>query len=322
MKFQTQVPVKKGGPQIDYHARMVLMGSCFVEHIGEKLGYYQFQQFTNPFGVLFNPIAITGLLERVVNQRWFTKNDLFFSNGRWHSYELHSVCSHADAGLMLEMVNNSMLKLYEELQRASHFVLTLGTSWVYRYLDANSVVANCHKQPQNLFEKELLDIQEIVLQLEKADHLIKSMNPECTVITTVSPVRHIKDGIVANQRSKAHLIAAVHQFLETADAWSYFPSYEILMDELRDYRFYADDMIHPSPMAVEVVWLRFLEAWVAPGAHSVMEKTDRIRKGLKHKPFDPEGEAHLKFVNKLKEQINELVAEFPHMKFDDGFSGS
>ncbi|THD68769.1 GSCFA domain-containing protein [Robertkochia marina] len=322
MKFQTLVPVKKEDPQIDYHARMVLMGSCFVEHIGEKLEYYQFQQMTNPFGVLFNPMAITGLLERAVNQRWFTKNDLFFSNGRWHSYELHSVCSHADADHILETVNNNMLRLYGELQNASHFILTLGTSWVYRHLDTNRVVANCHKQPQRLFEKELLDIHEIELQLEKTDHLIKSINPDCAVITTVSPVRHIKDGIVANQRSKAHLIAALHQFLETVDTWSYFPSYEILMDELRDYRFYTDDMLHPSPMAVEVVWSRFLEAWVAPGTHSVMEKADRIRKGLKHKPFDPEGEAHLKFVKKIKQQIKELVTQYPHMKFDDEFFGS
>ncbi len=315
MQYQTTVPVDPGSPKISYESELVLLGSCFVEHMGNKLEHFNFRSHTNPFGVIFNPWSQAALLERAVNGRLFTAEDAFFANGRWHSFEVHSRCSHPDKEQFIEGLNHGVITLQQKLRSATHVVFTYGTSWVYRHLEADRIAANCHKQPQRYFEKELLDVEEIVLQLEKADHLIKSVNAACSVIATVSPVRHIKDGMVENQRSKAHLITALHNFLERTPSWHYFPSYELVMDELRDYRFYADDMIHPSGMAVEVVWSRFQEAWIDQEVKGVMKSVDRIRKALQHRPFDPDGEAHQQFMEKVEKEKRQLLEKYPFMTF-------
>lgn len=315
MKLQTPVPVERQEPALNYHSEVVLLGSCFVEHIGEKLEYFNFPSLANPFGVIFNPYSIANLIDRAVNRRFFTEEDSFFSNGRWHCFEVHSQGSHANREVFVNGLNRGLQSLRDKLEKATHLVVTLGTAWVYRHRELGRIVANCHKQPQKIFEKELLGVKEIILQFERIDHLVKSINPACTVIVTVSPVRHIKDGLVENQRSKAHLITAVHYSLESTLDWRYFPSYEILMDELRDYRFYANDMLHPSSLAVEVVWKRFAEAWLEDSTAPVMKRVDRIRKALRHKPFDPEGDAHRELLKKTGEEIDVLKREYPHMRF-------
>ncbi|WP_224491507.1 GSCFA domain-containing protein [Robertkochia flava] len=317
MKFQTPVPVNKQYPEIGYDSSVVLLGSCFVEHMGDKLGYYNFRSCTNPFGVLFNPYAIANLVERAVAQRGFIPDDTFYADERWNSFEVHSQCSRAQQEVFLDILNTGLSQLHEALHAASHLVITLGTAWVYRHVETNRVVANCHKVPQKAFVKELLDVQEIRLQLERIEHLVRGINTGCRVIVTVSPVRHIKDGVTENQRSKAHLIAALHDFLEDTSDWVYFPSYEILMDELRDYRFYADDMLHPSEMAVEVVWDRFVGSWMSSETLEVMKRVGGIRKGLAHRPFNPEGKAHLAFREKLRLEIQDLTSRYPHMQFPD-----
>ncbi|MBL7472893.1 GSCFA domain-containing protein [Robertkochia sediminum] len=315
MDFQTKVPIDRQMPAITYDAKTVLLGSCFVTHIGAKMGYYQFQNLVNPFGIIFNPYSIALLVERAINKRLFTADDLFFANGRWHGYELHSDCSRTDRDIAIKSANKGVLKLRKDITEASHLVITLGTSWVYSLKESGSVVANCHKQPQVLFEKTLLDVATVRAQLEKIDALVKSVNPDCAIIATVSPVRHLRDGMVENQRSKAHLLTALHEVIDTTAKWHYFPSYEILMDELRDYRFYADDMLHPSNVAINVVWERFSNAWIAEDAFDVMKRVERVRRAQQHKPFDPDGEAHRNFLKKLEEDINALTTEFPHMEF-------
>lgn len=316
MNFQTRIPVSRQEPAITYDSKTVLLGSCFAAHMGEKLKYYQFDHLLNPFGVIFNPCSIGALIERAVNDRLFTVNDFFLSNGRWHCYELHSDCSHPDRELAVAEANAGVKALQKGLSAASHVLLTLGTAWVYTLKETGAVVANCHKQPQAVFEKVLLDTEAIRLELEKIDHLIKGVNPACTVVVTVSPVRHLRDGLVENQRSKAHLLAALHDFLDMASGWHYFPSYEILMDELRDYRFYADDMLHPSSLAVQVVWERFVQAWLAENTSGVMKQVDKVRRAQQHKPFDPAGEGHRKFLEKLEADIAVLTSAYPHMRFD------
>lgn len=315
MDFQTKVPVGEFKPALTYDSKVVLLGSCFVEHIGAKLDYYQFQNLVNPFGIIFNPVSISLLLERAVNKRMFTADDFFFSNGRWHAFELHSDCSRADRDLAMMHANQGVLELNDALREASHVVITLGTAWAYELRETRAVVANCHKQSQAMFEKVLLDTEAIRLQLGKIDHLVKSVNPDCSFTATVSPVRHLRDGVVENQRSKAHLITALHGHIEGTSQWSYFPSYEILMDELRDYRFYADDMLHPSGVAVNVVWQRFVASRMANSAKGVMKRVERVRRAQQHRPFDPDGEAHREFLIRLERDINELRAEFPHMNF-------
>ena len=270
----------------------------------------------NPFGIIFNPFSIEKLIERVVLQRYFTKDDIFFFNERWHCYEVHSELSDADSEVFLSKLNQILLDTQKQLQQATHIIITYGTSWVYRHIETNGIVANCHKVPQKQFSKELLSIDSIQKAIQNTVSLIATLNPKCNFIFTVSPVRHLKDGFVENQVSKSHLIAAIYATTNTKQqTLNYFPSYEIMMDELRDYRFYADDMMHPSPMAIDYIWERFAATQIAANAIATMELVQTIQKGLAHRPFNPNSESHQKFEANLKEKIATLEAQYSFMKF-------
>lgn len=316
MNFTTKIPITQNANPIDYNSKIVSFGSCFAENMGDKLLYYKFQTQVNPFGIIFNPFSIEKLIERVVLQRYFTKDDIFFFNERWHCYEVHSELSDADAEVFLSKLNQILLDTQKQLQQATHIIITYGTSWVYRHIETNAIVANCHKVPQKQFSKELLSIDSIQKAIQNTVSLIATLNPKCNFIFTVSPVRHLKDGFVENQVSKAHLIAAIYATTNTKQqTLNYFPSYEIMMDELRDYRFYADDMIHPSPMAIDYIWERFAATQIAASAITTMELVQTIQKGLAHRPFNPNSESHQKFEANLKEKIATLEAQYSFMKF-------
>ena len=316
MNFTTKIPITQNANPIDYNSKIVSFGSCFAENMGDKLLYYKFQTQVNPFGIIFNPFSIEKLIERVVLQRYFTKDDIFFFNERWHCYEVHSELSDADSEVFLSKLNQILLDTQKQLQQATHIIITYGTSWVYRHIETNAIVANCHKVPQKQFSKELLSIDSIQKSIQNTVSLIATLNPKCNFIFTVSPVRHLKDGFVENQVSKAHLIAAIYATTNTKQqTLNYFPSYEIMMDELRDYRFYADDMMHPSPMAIDYIWERFAATQIDANAIATMELVQTIQKGLAHRPFNPKSESHQKFEANLKEKIATLEAQYSFMKF-------
>ena len=316
MNFTTKIPITQNANPIDYNSKIVSFGSCFAENMGDKLLYYKFQTQVNPFGIIFNPFSIEKLIERVVLQRYFTKDDIFFFNERWHCYEVHSELSDADAEVVLSKLNRILSDTQKQLQQATHIIITYGTSWVYRHIETNAIVANCHKVPQKQFSKELLSIDSIQKAIQNTVSLIATLNPKCNFIFTVSPVRHLKDGFVENQVSKAHLIAAIYATTNTKQqTLNYFPSYEIMMDELRDYRFYADDMVHPSPMAIDYIWERFAATQIDANAIATMELVQTIQKGLAHRPFNPNSESHQKFEANLKEKIATLEAQYSFMKF-------
>ena len=316
MNFTTKIPITQNANPIDYNSKIVSFGSCFAENMGDKLLYYKFQTQVNPFGIIFNPFSIEKLIERVVLQRYFTKDDIFFFNERWHCYEVHSELSDADSEVFLSKLNRILLDTQKQLQQATHIIITYGTSWVYRHIETNAIVANCHKVPQKQFSKELLSIDSTQKSIQNTVSLIATLNPKCNFIFTVSPVRHLKDGFVENQVSKAHLIAAIYATTNTKQqTLNYFPSYEIMMDELRDYRFYADDMMHPSPMAIDYIWERFAATQIAANAIATMELVQTIQKGLAHRPFNPNSESHQKFEANLKEKIATLEAQYSFMKF-------
>lgn len=258
MIFQTHIPLKKQKHHlINYNSKLLLLGSCFSENIGNKLSYYKFQTQQNPFGILFHPKAIETFIAKVINEEMYTENDVFFHNERWHCFDAHSVVSSTSKEELLNTLNTNINSTYQHLKNTSHIIITLGTAWIYREIATDTLVANCHKIPQKKFLKELLTVEEVSESLEAINSLIKSINPETTIIYTVSPVRHIKDGFIENQRSKAHLLSAIHQVVESRNNTHYFPSYEIMMDELRDYRFYAEDMIHPNQTAIDYIWEKF-----------------------------------------------------------------
>ena len=316
MNFTTKIPITQNANPIDYNSKIVSFGSCFAENMGDKLLYYKFQTQVNPFGIIFNPFSIEKLIERVVLQRYFTKDDIFFFNERWHCYEVHSELSDADSEVFLSKLNQILSDTQKQLQQATHIIITYGTSWVYRHIETNGIVANCHKVPQKQFSKELLSIDSIQKSIQNTVSLIATLNPKCNFIFTVSPVRHLKDGFVENQVSKAHLIAAIYATTNTKQqTLNYFPSYEIMMDELRDYRFYTDDMMHPSPMAIDYIWERFAATQIDASAITTMELVQTIQKGLAHRPFNPNSESHQKFEANLKEKIATLEAQYSFMKF-------
>ncbi|WP_456439517.1 GSCFA domain-containing protein, partial [Psychroserpens sp.] len=244
MELQTKLSLKPQlHNQIDYNSKIGLFGSCFSEHIAEKFSYYKFQKFDNPFGILFHPLAIENLIVNAINEKQYSEDDIFFHNEQWHCFEAHSKLSRTSKEELLKTLNTQVKATSAFLNDASHIVITLGTAWAYRLIETDNFVANCHKIPQKKFLKELLSVDAITESLEAIVSLIKSINSNVSIVFTVSPVRHIKDGFVENTQSKSHLISAIHQLVEPRKQLYYFPSYEIMLDELRDYRFYKDDML-------------------------------------------------------------------------------
>lgn len=315
MNFTTKIPISKSNSPIDYSSQIVALGSCFAENMGEKFDFYKFQNTTNPFGIIFNPVSIEKILERAIHLNYFTETDLFFHNELWHCYEVHSDLSQPNKEAMLSNLNRLLTEMNSKLAAATHLFITYGTSWVYQLKASNAVVANCHKVAQDQFEKVILSVTEIENAIQNSIDLIQKFNPTCQVVFTVSPVRHIKDGFVENQRSKANLISAMHTSISQHPTSSYFPSYEIVMDELRDYRFYAQDLLHPNAVAIDYIWERFCESNITDAAQQVMQEVESIQKGMAHRPFHPDSISHSKFLQKLKEKSAQLEAQYPYMKF-------
>jgi hypothetical protein len=317
MKLQTTIGLQPAKNPLDYQSQAVLLGSCFASNIGNKLNFYKFRSIQNPFGILFHPSAIEKLLARAVLQKDYQEFELFHQQERWHCFDAHSDLSNVSREELVLKLNREVKHTRDGVMNASHVFITLGTAWVYRNIKSQEVVANCHKVPQKNFDKVLFSPGEVVSSLENIVQLVRSLNPNAALVFNVSPVRHAKDGFVENQRSKAHLITAIHQLIENSedDQLYYFPSYEIMMDELRDYRFYASDMLHPNELGVDYIWEKFKEVWVSRKALPVMEAVAAIQKGLAHKPFNPKGEQHKEFVRILQEKINELQQEYPAISF-------
>ena len=315
MKLQTQIPLKKETKnQIAYQSKILLLGSCFSENIGDKLSYFKFQSTQNPFGILFQPKAIENFITNAINEKEYLDDDLIFQNETWHSFDAHSNLSSVNKNELLNKLNASISITNRALKEASHIIITLGTSWVYRFIETDAIVANCHKIPQKKFLKELLTIEEITESLATILVLLKSVNKDISVLFTVSPVRHLKDGFIENTQSKAHLIAAIHQVLEHQNV-SYFPSYEIMMDELRDYRFYAEDMIHPNKTAINYIWERFTETWFLDETRSAMKEIDVIQKGILHRPFQEKTTQHQQFLENLEAKKEKIQQQFPFISF-------
>jgi len=316
MNFTTKIPIAKSNAPIDYSSKIVSIGSCFADNIGEKFDFFKFQTTSNPFGIIFNPVSIEKIIDRAVNLIYFTEADLFFYNELWHCYEVHSDLSTDNKEEFVSNLNQILKETNQQLITTTHLIITYGTSWVYKLKSSKSVVANCHKVPQNQFDKEILSVEEIEKSIQNSIDFIRKANLNCNLIFTISPVRHLKDGFIENQLSKAHLITAVQKIsIHQLSNIHYFPSYEIVMDELRDYRFYAQDMLHPNSIAIDYIWERFCESTIVEEANSIMQEVESIQKGMAHRPFRPQSISHIKFLKSLNEKAALLKAQFPFMKF-------
>ena len=316
MKLQTQIPlIKESRNLINYNSKIVLLGSCFSENIGNQLDYFKFQTTQNPFGILFHPIAIENLIKNAINEKKYKENDIVFHNELYHSFDAHSSLSNNNKTAFLDYINSSIKNTKNNLEEASHIIITLGTSWVYRFIESDQIVANCHKIPQKKFLKEILSVDTVSESLEAIISLIKSINKNASILFTVSPVRHLKDGFIENLQSKSHLISAIHQVIDKRKNSYYFPSYEIMMDELRDYRFYAEDMIHPNKTAINYIWEKVISTWFDASVNDTMKEIDVIQKGMLHKPFNPSSEKHLQFLENLEQKKLNIISEYSFMSF-------
>ena len=315
MKLTTPIKLSRQNPPINYSSKVLLLGSCFAQNMGAKLEYYKFQQCTNPFGILFHPVAIEKLITRAVNHTWFTSKDVFLQNEQWHCFLAHSKLSNTSEEDLISALNSALEKLRFSLLEASHVVFTFGTAWVYRHLEKDTIVANCHKVPQKEFVKQLLspdDVSDVLLGIETK---LRTINPTCSIINTVSPVRHIKDGLIANSRSKAHLIAGVQEIVSPEKLNHYFPSYDIMMDELRDYRYYKEDLIHPNQTAIAIIWNAFTGSWICPETAALQKKIATIQSGMLHTPFNENSKAHIHFKKDLEVQVLQVQKALPWATF-------
>lgn len=314
MNFRTQIPLNTSlseQSKIDYSSKVALFGSCFSENISKKLSYFKFQNFSNSFGILFHPIAIERLITNAINQKEYSEKEVFFHNERWHCFDAHSELSDTSKEELIKTLNSQISSTHKQLHEATHLIITLGTSWIYRHIESDKTVANCHKVPQKKFLKELLTVDEISSSLEAIISLIKSVNPKTEIIFTASPVRHLKDGFTENSLSKAHLISAIHNVTEPRNHTHYFPSFEIMMDDLREYRFYNSDMIHPNETAINYIWEAFKTVWIHEKSTDLMSEIDTIQKGLSHRPFNENSKQHLLFLENLQLKITALQENQP-----------
>ena len=314
MDFRTIVPISKTTKSITYYTPIVSLGSCFAVNMAQKFAYYKFPITVNPFGVLFHPLAIENILQHTIENSRYTAEDFFLHNELWHSFNFHSDMSQPSLKEAIQLANSQQIQLQQALQEASFCFITLGTAWVYIYNSTDTIVANCHKLPSQHFSKRLLSVEEITESLSHITALLKQFNPSITVVFTISPVRHIKDGFFENQVSKSQLFAALYPLI-TDNKSLYFPAYELLLDELRDYRFYANDMVHPSEMAINYIWERLVATYIDSATQADMKQVDNIQKGLSHRPFNPETESHQQFLAQLQQKIEAFTMKYPHIRF-------
>lgn len=314
MEFLTHITIPKTSFTCSYKEQVVLLGSCFAENIGRKLRENKFLVDMNPFGVLYNPASIAQAIRMLLQPERFTGNDLLRHEGVYHSFAHHSQFSSSSETECLDGINDRLFSSAEYLRKAERMIITVGTACVYRLKSTGEIVSNCHKLPEKMFSRSMLSVEDIVAEWKPLLLSLWEQNPDLKILFTVSPIRHWKDGAHGNLLSKATLLLAIEQ-VEKAfpERVFYFPAYELMMDELRDYRFYADDMLHPSSQAVEYIWQRFSENILTKEAQEILKEWGEIQKALNHKPFQPNGEAYKQFISQtlLKmERINEKIPFF------------
>ncbi|MBS1666555.1 MAG: GSCFA domain-containing protein [Bacteroidetes bacterium] len=317
MEFMLDIPVQPVAKKINYQDRLLLVGSCFTEHIGQYLKELKFDLLNNPNGILFDTQSVaTSLLSYIHNQPC-TEKDLSFFNELWQSWQHHSFFSDMDQDQCLEMINASRNLGHEYLKTANWLIITLGSSFSYRLVENNQPVANCHRAPAQWFRKHLMSIEEMNSVLDNCLYQLFQFNPNLQIIFTVSPVRHIRDGVVENNRSKARLIEVVHHLVNKFDRLSYFPAYEWVIDVLRDYRFFDTDMVHPNYQATEFVLQKFVQQFMDSPSQTLMQEIRKIVTARKHKAFQPATHAHEKFLKTHLEKAKQLSQQHPYLDFTE-----
>ncbi len=306
MEWQTKIEIPQADFHIGYASRILMLGSCFTENIGEKLTYFKFDADINPCGIVYNPLSAARVLELLLEEHPFTGDELMMHDGKWLSLLHHGSFSSSCRETCLSRINERLTRAAEKLKTTDLLVITLGTAWVFRYKRDGRIVSNCHKIPASEFERFRLEPEEIVTEYTVLIRRLREINPALKVLFTVSPIRHWKDGAHGNQLSKSVLLLAIDRLVRSLEDVYYFPSYEIVMDELRDYRFYAEDMLHVSPVAVEYIWERFRDTFIGKDALTLMAQIDKVNKTLAHRPTDAGSEKWQQLREKMTAEMAEI----------------
>lgn len=313
--FRTILNIPPSEFKIAHDHRIMMLGSCFTDNIGAALDAGKFQVHSNPYGVIYNPYSVQEVLQHILGFRKIETSDLVQVDGIWHSYLHHGSFGNAQKELLEEQINITRNEALNFLQKADYLFITFGTAWVYQLKKTRHIVANCHKMPESNFHRFRLSTCDIVDEFNQLIRYLAEMNPNLKIVFTVSPVRHLRDGAVENQVSKALLTIAVHELIGMHSHCSYFPSYEIVMDDLRDYRFYADDMVHLNNQAIRYVFERFSQAYFSPSTVDILGRVQKIQQALTHRPFNDQSAEHLMFLQKTKTGIEQLSAQFKTMNW-------
>lgn len=325
VKFKLNLTPQKSNNLINYSDSLFLVGSCFTENMGAKLKHHLFSVYENSHGILFNPISVCNALEDCIQQKKYQSEDLFLLNEVWHSWQHHSRFSGITQDEALAKINDSIAAAHLYLKSAKHIVITLGSAWLYELTNEapsgeGMVVANNHKAPANWFCKKLMNPEILIETLNDLVNKIINFNPDVHIIFTISPVRHLREGLVENNRSKAVLIHAVHELLSRHNQLSYFPAYEYVIDDLRDYRFYAEDLVHPNYMATQYVWEKFIETYMSIPTQQFMKQVAEIQLAKQHKPFFAGSIEHQKFLQSMIQKTEQLKMDCPSLELGAALS--
>ncbi len=320
MDFRTKVQIPKYDFSIDHNSFCLLIGSCFANNIGKKLKEYKVPGLFNPTGVVYNPFSVAKCLEYGIAGKQVNKDELFYSEGVWRHYDFHGDFAFSDLDECINRINNAIISTSLAITSAGYLFVSFGTAYYYIHKNTKSIVANCHKQTPDTFNRKLADIDEIVKKWTELITSLKTINPKLKIIFTISPIRHWKDGATNNQISKATLFLAVKSLTNNftdPDTVFYFPAYEILNDELRDYRFYCEDMLHPSIVAINYIWEIFADSFFTEETKLLNNRIKKILNASGHRPFNTNTQEYKDFCKSFLRQIDDLQKQHPHLDFSE-----
>jgi len=312
--FRTPVKCVLSADKIDYGTPLLMLGSCFAESIGIRLQQMKFNITLNPFGIVYHPAPVAKNLKRIVAGNPYTTDELQQYNELWCSFDHHGRFSHPNASMCLEQINSELKQAYNQLVSAEWLFITFGTAWAYRLKNSRHVVANCHKFPASDFERIRFSVDEIYDVWAETITQLRQFNPKIKIVFTVSPIRHLRDGAHENQLSKSTLLLAVDRLNREVDNTGYFPAYEIVLDDLRDYRFYNEDMAHPNSVAIDYIWKRFCESYMTEKTLQTVKTVEDVVQAAAHRPIHRTSEGR-RFAAGYLEKIAEIKQQMPLIDF-------
>ncbi|HGY54775.1 MAG TPA: GSCFA domain protein [Caldithrix abyssi] len=316
IRFRTEIPLPEYPFRLEHSYKFVTLGSCFATNIADRLRSYRFSVLDNPFGVLYNPASILQSLQLLQSNQQVTKEDLIYYDEEWHSFDHHSDFSRSNAEECLQAVNSGLDKSRIYFKDAEVLMITYGTAYVYKHIRRGRIVSNCHRVPAAEFEHFRLDFADIVEMIRDSIRIARNLNPAVKIIFSISPVRYLKEGFAENQLSKALLILAVYKAIEREEHCVYFPAYEIMMDDLRDYRFYEGNLTHPNTMAIDYIWHIFSRSLLSEDCLNMMEQVKQVVQAYSHKPRNLQSKKYHQFIRKSLQFAESLKKQYTYLNLD------